>query len=62
MLRIKKKYLGKKIEKGVQTYTLSNQLTQKQLLHIKNMVSADYVEEFNEVKLEKKDKKNVINS
>lgn len=67
-LKIKEKYLGKVIHKGIQVYTLTETLTQRELLHIKNMISQEYVEEIVEkvevieVKQEKKDKKNVINN
>ena len=45
MLKIKDKYLGTIIAKGNTTIELNKDLTQKQLLWVKNMVNSEYVEE-----------------
>ena len=69
-LRIKKEHLGKIIGRGNDTYILTSDLSQKQLMFIKNMVSSSFVEDVIEkpievldepieVKPKKKKKKNV---
>jgi hypothetical protein len=45
MLRIKKEHIGKRLVKGNEFIELTNNLTDKQILYVKNMISADYVEE-----------------
>lgn len=50
MLKIKKEHLNKRIGKGSDVYVLSEDLTQKQLMFIKNMVSDAFVEEYDEAK------------
>lgn len=44
-LKIKDKYIGNKVTKGFTEITLSKELTQRELLHIKNMISSEYIEE-----------------
>ena len=44
-LKIKDKYIGNKVTKGFTEITLSNELSQRELLHIKNMISSEYIEE-----------------
>lgn len=50
MLRIRKEHIGKRVGNGNTLYILTEDLTQKQLLYIKNMVADAFVEEFDEVK------------
>jgi len=45
-LRVKKKHLGKRITNGNEEIILTKELTQKELLYIKNMIGSDYVEEY----------------
>lgn len=44
-LKVKDKYIGNKVTKGFTEITLSKELTQRELLHIKNMISSEYIEE-----------------
>lgn len=50
MLRLKKEHAGKIIAKGNETLTLSDDMSQKQLLYVKNMISAGFVEDVSEEK------------
>ena len=61
MLKIKDKYLGTIIAKGNTTIELNKDLTQKQLLWVKNMVNSQYVEEVKVVKSKRKTKKSEDN-
>jgi hypothetical protein len=54
MLRIKKIHIGKNIIKGSTSIILSENLTQKELLFIKNMVCSDFIEEYDELAESKK--------
>lgn len=45
MLKIKKEHIGKRIVRGNETIELTADLSQRQLLSIKNLISVDYVEE-----------------
>ena len=45
MERIKKEYVGTTIKKGISTYVLREDMTQKEIAFIKNMVSPHFVEE-----------------
>lgn len=51
MLRIKKEHLGKVILRGQSKFILSEDLTQQEILYVKNMISSEFVEE---VKVEDK--------
>lgn len=55
MIRIKRKYLGHVVSKGVQKYTLSPELNQAELALLKNQLTSTYFEEY--VEKPKKDKK-----
>jgi hypothetical protein len=45
MIRIKKEYIGRVIIKGSNKYELTEDMTQKQILFIKNMVSPHFIED-----------------
>ena len=45
MLRVKKEHLGKRISKGNDTITLTDELSQRELLFICNMVSDSFIED-----------------
>lgn len=49
MLRIKKIHIGKNIIKGSTSFILNESLTQKEMLYIKNMISSDFIEEYDEL-------------
>ncbi len=49
-LRIRKQHINKYVHKGSHTFKLDENLTQKQLLFIKNMISSDFIESIPEVK------------
>ena len=50
MLRLKKEHIGKVITKGNDRITLTEEMSQKQLLYVKNMISAEFVEDVSEEK------------
>ncbi len=54
--RIKKEHLNKRIIKGVRDYVLSDDMSQQQILFIKNMVCPDFVEEIKHKKVSKPEK------
>jgi len=56
MERIKKQHLGKVIVKGNQRIELTEDLSQKQILFIKNIISKDFVEVVPEVVVETEEK------
>lgn len=59
MYRIKPEHLNQSIFKGIEEFNLSKDMTQEEILFIKNMVDANLVEEVNQPKAEsKKSKKN----
>lgn len=47
-LRIKAEHLGKRIAKSNEVIELTVDLDQNKLLYIKNMISSDFIEEFDE--------------
>ncbi len=51
--RIKKEHVGKKISKGNSIYILNADMSQQEILFIKNMVCADFVEEIKRKKVSK---------
>jgi hypothetical protein len=54
MLKIKEKFLGRRIVKGNTIIILSNDLTQKELLWIKNVICESFIEEKKVIKKSKK--------
>jgi predicted metal-binding transcription factor (methanogenesis marker protein 9) len=50
--RIKKEHLGKRIVKGNETFILNENLSDNEILYVKNMLSSEFVEQY-DVKQEK---------
>jgi hypothetical protein len=49
MLRLKKEHIGQIVTKGNDKIILSEDMSQRQLLYINNMISTVFIEEYDEV-------------
>lgn len=54
MLRIKSTHIGKNIIKGSTSIILTDSLSQKEMLYVKNMICSDFIEEYDELAESKK--------